>query len=318
MPVRRLRIRRAITRVLRRRRNALFALKSKDLLIIHLMLSVGVGFFVCVGVREGVYKIFALHIPVGRVVSFSNSLSDKLPSAFAIAESGLNSNFLPLECLYYILAIFLVVVLLLIPLIVSSSLAFISVLTLSFFAAILFGSKKLLILAPVALFFVSLFVAIPFVIGDMLRDIGEGIKDLLFNPILILVAIGFGIWRYVSVARSRTNGADPLEEGAKEAWEFATGSVADDVVSTLKEAVTETLALPPSSRQLVKLGVVIGVATAVDYFFEPYNDDLAFSKHLALVIVVLLADVFFVLEVVSFIVRARRNRLVKQKKTEGC
>lgn len=108
MPIGRLRIKRSIIGMLRQRRNALLALKSKDSLILHSLLSVGVGLLACIAVTKGAHRYFQkLNYIVSSIESISENISNKYIYYYeSLFDAGVNSNIIAIEVFLCCLGVF--------------------------------------------------------------------------------------------------------------------------------------------------------------------------------------------------------------------
>ncbi|MBD9572759.1 hypothetical protein ACI2KT_28230 [Ensifer adhaerens] len=287
----------------------------------HALISIGIGFLVCVALSRGYQEhVPELNLLIAPIISFSTSVSDRFPNPFTIIEWG-SQKLIPIEALCFIASFMVLFLSLLTPLIIASLIVFFPTVMLSVIAAALSGRRNLAIFAPVALFFSLLLAIAPFEARHLLRKIGEDITNmalnLVLNPMLVLGALAFGAWRAVSLARSSTRDVNPVTEGAKDAWEFATGTVADDAVNTLQAAATDAFRSPPSRRHLGILGLFLGLATAADSFLRLDDNEREIFKHVFLLVITLFIELFIVIELASFIVHSRRKRTEAQTKTES-
>lgn len=315
MPIGRLRIKRSIIGMLRQRRNALLALKSKESLILHSLLSVGVGLLACIAVTKGAHRYFQkLNYIVSSIESISENISNKYIYYYeSLFDAGVNSNIIAIEVFYVALAFLVFISTKLLNLLIAAIISIIIIFPISVAGVLLTGRKSIVVISPVGISIAAFIASTPWIAPDLFWSVLGSIKKLLQNPIVIACAVALGVWRTVSAARSHRYDPDPVTEGAKEAWKFATGSAEEEIVNMLKKNCSDAINFPPSFRHWAKLWVALGVITAIDYFFTPARNDFEIIKHVALFVVILLVEFLIALEALSFIVHTRRNRIKKQK-----
>ncbi|WP_157179659.1 hypothetical protein [Rhizobium sp. CF142] len=273
----------------------------------------------CVAISKGIHQNFPmLESFLSPIMSSTELLTERFfHYSSLLFDRGTEANLVAIEAFYFASMFMMLIFALISNLLIATMIFLVVIISISTISISLTGRKELIIFVPLGILISAILASTPWIAADLFRSAVRSLKDLLQNPIVIACAIALGVWSTVSAARSHKYDPDPVTEGAKKAWKFATGSTEDEVVNLLKKACSESIKLPPSFPHWVKLWLILGVLSAIDYFVLPGKGDLAFLKHVSILSIVLLLELLIVLEVVSFIVHTRRNRIEKQKETEN-